>query len=183
MWIIHGMGEQKFIQTVQVTCPRWPPCPYMVKTLKNLLLWNQMPDDLESWYAASGTRLPNLFKWCPWVDVAYFTARSNLFPYAFVWENVNTMDFSETIIVCDIKVGRCSQLNECMKLYEYQRWRSCIDLGPNHSDSIFLNVFSSITTYFNISSALRWGIQDQWSSGSKAFTTINWNWLCNNIGN
>ena len=28
--------------------------------------------------------------------------------------------FSETIVVCDIKVGRCSQLNEYMKLYEYQ---------------------------------------------------------------
>ena len=28
-----------------------------------------------------------------------------------------------------------------------------------------LNFFSSITTDFNISSALRWAIQDQWSSG------------------
>ena len=36
---------------------------------------------------------------------------------------------------------------------------------PNHSDSIFLNVFSSITAYFNISSALRCAIQDQWPSG------------------
>ena len=26
----------------------WPPCPYMVKTFKNLLLWNQKADDLES---------------------------------------------------------------------------------------------------------------------------------------
>ena len=35
----------------------------MVKTLKNLLLQNQMADDLETWYAASGARvLPNLFK-------------------------------------------------------------------------------------------------------------------------
>ena len=45
--------------------------------------------------------------------------------------------FSETIVVYDIKVGRCSQLNEYMKLYAYQRSRSFIDLGPNHSDSIF----------------------------------------------
>ena len=63
-----------------------------------------------------------------------------------------------------IKVGRCSQLNEYMKLYEYQRSRSFIDLGPSHSDSIFLNFFSSITADFNIFSALRWAIQDQWSS-------------------
>ena len=27
------------------------------------------------------------------------------------------MDFSETIVVYDIKVGRCSQLNEYMKIY------------------------------------------------------------------
>ena len=53
--------------------------------------------------------------------------------------------FSETILVYDIKVGRCSQPNEYMKLFEYQR--SFIDLGPNHSDSIFLNFFSLITTW------------------------------------
>ena len=34
------------VQMVQVTLPKWPPCPYMVKTLKNLL-WNQKADDLE----------------------------------------------------------------------------------------------------------------------------------------
>ena len=101
----------------------------------------------------------------PGLKLTYFTARSNLVPYAFVWEKVKTMDFSETIVVYDIKVGRCSQLNEYMKLYEYQRSRSFIDPGPRHSDSVFLNFFSTITTYFNISSALRWAIQDQWSSG------------------
>ena len=42
---------------------RWPPCPYMVKTLKNLLPWNHKADDLESWYASSGAGiLPSLFK-------------------------------------------------------------------------------------------------------------------------
>ena len=48
--------------------------------------------------------------------------------------------------------------NMNMNLYEYQRSRSFIDLGPNHLDSIFLN-------FFNVSSALRWAIHDQWSSG------------------
>ena len=33
-----------------------------------------------------------------------------------------------------------------MNLYECQRSRSFIDLGPNLSDSIFLNFFSSIST-------------------------------------
>ena len=83
-------------------------------------------------------------------------ARSNLVPSTFVWEKLNTMDFfSETNVVCDIKVCRCSQLNEYMKLYEYQRSRSFIDLGPNHSDSIFFNFFFSITADCNVSSALR----------------------------
>ena len=37
--------------------------PYMVKTLKNLLLRNQKTDDLETWYAAlSAQILPSLFK-------------------------------------------------------------------------------------------------------------------------
>ena len=63
--------------------------------------------------------------------------------------------FSETVVFYYIKVDRRSQLNEYMKLYEYQRSMSFIDLDPSHSDSIFLNFFSSITTDFNISSALR----------------------------
>ena len=41
----------------------------------------------------------------PGLTLIYFMARSNLVPYAFVWEKVKIMDFSETIIVCDIKVG------------------------------------------------------------------------------
>ena len=33
---------------------------------------------------------------------------SNLVPYSFVWEKVKTMDFSETIVVYDVEVGRYS---------------------------------------------------------------------------
>ena len=49
------------------------------------------------------------------------------------------MDFSKTFIVYDIKVGRCSQPSEYLKLYEYQRSRSFIDLGL--TDSTFSNFF------------------------------------------
>ena len=49
-----------------------------------------------------------------------------------------TMDFSETIVVYDIKVGKFIQLNEYMKLYEYQRSRPFIDLCPR---SLRLNIF------------------------------------------
>ena len=60
----------------------------------------------------------------PGVTLTFFTARSNLIPYAFVWEKGKTMDLSETVVVYDIKVG--SQLNVYMNLYEYERSRSFI---------------------------------------------------------
>ena len=43
-------------------------------------------------------------------------ARSNFVPYAFVWEEGKIMDFSETILAYDVKDGRCSQLNDNIKL-------------------------------------------------------------------
>ena len=46
----------------------------------------------------------------PGLTVTYFMAKSSLVLYAFVLEKVKTMDFSETIVVYNIKVGRCSQL-------------------------------------------------------------------------
>ena len=39
----------------------------------------------------------------PGLTLTYFTALSNLVPYAFVWEEGKTMDFSQTIVVYDIK--------------------------------------------------------------------------------
>ena len=81
----------------------------------------------------------------PGLTLTYFIARSYLVLILFLWRKGKTMEFSETIVVCDIKVDRCSQLNEYMKLYESQRSKSFIDLGPNLSDSILLNFFSSIT--------------------------------------
>ena len=55
------------------------------------------------------------------VTLAYFTARSNLVTYAFLWEKVKTVefDFSETIAASDLKVGRCRQLIAFMKVCEY----------------------------------------------------------------
>ena len=74
----------------------------MVKTLKNLFLWNQKADDLETWYASSGLKY---YQVCSNDDSGLiFTARSNFVPYAFVWEKGKTMDFSETIVVYDLKL-------------------------------------------------------------------------------
>ena len=44
----------------------------------------------------------------PGFTLTYFTARSNLVPYAFVWEKGKTMDISETIVVYEIKIDRYS---------------------------------------------------------------------------
>ena len=41
----------------------------------------------------------------PGLTLTYFTARSNVVPYAFVWEKGKIMDFSETIIVYDLKLA------------------------------------------------------------------------------
>ena len=40
----------------------------------------------------------------PGLTLTYFTARSNLVSYAFVWEKDKTMEFSDTIVVYDLKV-------------------------------------------------------------------------------
>ena len=70
---------------VQVTWPRWPPCPYMVKTLKNLLLQNQKSCDLETWHVALGTQaLQSLYKWWPWVDLDLFYGKVKL-GHLYVW--------------------------------------------------------------------------------------------------
>ena len=43
---------------------------------------------------------------------------------------MKTVDFSESIAACDMKVGRCSQLIELMKIYEYLRSKSFLNLDP-----------------------------------------------------
>ena len=77
---------------ILVIWPRWPPCPYMLKTFKNLR--NQKADDLETWYTASGTQLlPSLFKWWHGLTLTYFTARSNLVPYELYGKKVKQWIF------------------------------------------------------------------------------------------
>ena len=46
----------------------------------------------------------------PELTLTYFTSRSNLVPDAFVWEKDKTIDISETVVVYDIKVRRCSYM-------------------------------------------------------------------------
>ena len=41
----------------------------------------------------------------PGLTLTYFTIRSNLVPYVFVWEKGKTMDFSEIIVIYDLKLA------------------------------------------------------------------------------
>ena len=66
----------------------------------------------------------------PGVILTYFTARSNLLTYAFLLEKVKTVDFSETIAASDLKGSRSRHIIEYMKICEYWRSRSFLDLGP-----------------------------------------------------
>ena len=53
-----------------------------------------------------------------------------------------------------------------MNLYEYQMSRSFIDLGPDHSDSIYLNFFSKITIR---PIEAKFHVEPPWNGGTKAF--------------
>ena len=43
----------------------------------------------------------------PGLMLTYFTGRSNFVPHAFAWEKGKTMDITETLLVHDVRVGRC----------------------------------------------------------------------------
>ena len=85
---------------------RQPPCPYMVKTIKIFFSRTKRPMTLKlgmqqwvlEYYQVCSNDDPGL-------TLIYFTARSNLVPYAFVWEKGQTMDFSETFVVYDLKLA------------------------------------------------------------------------------
>ena len=62
---------------------------------------------------------------------------------------VKTVDFSETIAACDLKVGRCRQLIEFIKVCDYLRSRSFLDLGPRSCTYKNSNrIFSETTVPF-----------------------------------
>ena len=122
MWSLLWWGKQKFVCS---TWPRWPPRPYMVKTLqkslepvdrfhRNLVMSQLLLKELNYifiCYVASGTPAHHsLFKLWAWVDLDLFYGKNKFGNLGFSIEKLNTVDFSETIEACDLKVGRCRQL-------------------------------------------------------------------------
>ena len=130
------------------------------KKKKKRLLQNQKADDLETWYVALGVQV----NYDPGLTLTYFKARSNLVPYAFVWEKGKIMDFSETIVVYDIKVGGYSKLNEYVNLHEYQRSRSFIDLGPR---SLRFNIFKFLFLRNCWPIEAKFYVEPPWDGGTK----------------
>ena len=59
---------------------------------------------------------------------------------------MKTVDFSETIAASDLKIGRSRHLNDCMKVDEYGRSRSLLDLGPRSCQYKNSNLIFSETT-------------------------------------
>ena len=60
---------------------------------------------------------------------------------------MKTMDFSENIAACHLKVGRCRQLIEFMKACEYLTSGSFLDLGPRSFTYENQNLLFSETTW------------------------------------
>ena len=54
-------------------------------------------------------------------------------------EKMKIIYFLKTIIAFDFKVGRCIELNDLMKLHEYQRLRSFFDLSERSLGFQILN--------------------------------------------
>ena len=74
----------------------------MVKILKTFFSGTKSPKTLK---LGMKHRVLEYSNYDPGLTLIYFTARSNLVPYAFVWEKGKTMDFSETIGVYDLKLA------------------------------------------------------------------------------
>ena len=95
MYSLLRVGERKIAKMVTVHWPKWPPCPYVVKTYKNLLLQNRGCLGADSLYESSGTGgLPKLLKELSYVDVWLFLRQGQVSfpmhlyePHTFEWEN------------------------------------------------------------------------------------------------
>ena len=84
VWKLSGTRNWKSDDLMLVTWPRWPPRPYMVKTLQNVLLLNRWFDFHETWYIALGAPAHHsLFKWWPWSDLDLFYGKVKIITQAF----------------------------------------------------------------------------------------------------
>ena len=100
------MGGTKVCSNAPGHVTKMAAIPIYGKSLKNLFSGTKRPMTLN---LGVHNRVLEYYQVCsnddPWLTLTYFTARSNLVPYAFVWEKGKTMDVSETIVVYDLKLA------------------------------------------------------------------------------
>ena len=83
--------------------------PIYSKNLKKSSSPEPIGDNLGTWYAASVLEYYQI-----WSNddrgliLTYFYDKVKFGPFCFVWEKDKTKEFSETIVVYDIKVGWCN---------------------------------------------------------------------------
>ena len=127
---------------------------YWAKPFKNLLLQNRPADFHETWYVALGTPAHHsVYKWWPWSDLDLFYGKVKFGNLGFSIGKSENSGFLETIEACDLKVGRYRQLIDFMKVCEYWRSRSILDLGPRsctykNSNRIFSETTKPFWTKF-----------------------------------
>ena len=92
-------GYCQFVQVVPCHWTRWPPCPCIVKTLKNLLLQNQESFAVESWCIASGTQSTKFVKMMIVGWALFFLLQSQIcVPIHLYGENVEKNHFSHYVL-------------------------------------------------------------------------------------
>ena len=121
-----GRGKESLLKWSWSHDPRWPPCSDMVKTLKNLLLWNKRLMTLK---LSMHHRVLKYYQVCsnddPGLTLTYFTIRSNMVLYILYGEKGKTMDFSETIVVCDLKLATDDRSDKNFLLTSILCWAVC----------------------------------------------------------
>ena len=141
MWRLHGMEERKFDHNILGHMTKVTAMPIYGENLKQSS--SLEPKSRWPWKLVCCIGYSSATKFVQMITLGWpwpILRQVRFGPLCFCkGKTVKQCIFSDTIVVYDIKVGRCSQLNEYMKLYAYQRSRSFIDLCPTHSDSVFLN--------------------------------------------
>ena len=74
------------------------------------------------------------FNYDPGLTLTYLTLRPNLVTEVFAGAKVKIMYYFETFEAIALKIALTIQINELLKLIEYQRSRSLFHLGHRYSD-------------------------------------------------
>ena len=139
LWSLHEIGNETLIKRSKT---KMATMPIYGKNLKKIIFSGTKR--LMTLKVGMQRLVLECYQFCsnddPGMTLTQFTAMSKLVPYAFVWEKGKTVIFFRNYWIYDIKVGRCIHLNEALweqKIKVIHGPWSFIDLGPNHSDSIF----------------------------------------------